>query len=185
MATAAQVRAQDERPKLEHPVPRGHAGGKVTVACKLPNGLRLQLHEAVEVAVPVLGGGVKVVKEYRPVGEPITVAGWRGADGKPKLGTVAGCGITHNVPADFWNQWLKENKEQAYVRNGLIFAYEKADHVEGQAREEKDRKSGLEPLNMGRKFKTVNGSTRSVPVDPRVPSKIRTRTERDDDGGEE
>ena len=187
MAAPTAMKEQPPEPKkVVHGVPSGQAGEKVTVACKLPQGLVMQLHRPVDVPIPILGGGVRVVEEYHPDPDcaPITLKGWRGNDGKPAQGSLAGCGLTHNVPIDYWERWLSENADQAYIRNNLVFAFTRLDDVKGFAKEAKDIKSGLEPLNMARTMKTVDGITKSVAVDSRVARetpRVTTATDRDDE----
>ncbi|EAA1504788.1 hypothetical protein LWV02_002840 [Salmonella enterica] len=90
----------------------------VTVGCKLPNGL---------------------VLEVGP--ERVQVAGWRNNAVK----IVGGYGLTQ-VEKAFWEAWLAEHCQQPYVKNGVIFAQDKANSAAAQATEQKTVKSGLEPL---------------------------------------
>lgn len=90
----------------------------VTVGCKLPNGLMLEV-------------GPKQVQ----------VAGWRNNAVK----IVGGYGLTQ-VEKAFWEAWLAEHGQQPYVKNGVIFAQDKANSAAAQATEQKTVKSGLEPL---------------------------------------
>ncbi|APW68809.1 hypothetical protein LFZ4_09760 [Salmonella enterica subsp. enterica serovar Antsalova str. S01-0511] len=90
----------------------------VTVGCKLPNGLMLEV-------------GPKQVQ----------VAGWWNNAVK----IVGGYGLTQ-VEKAFWEAWLAEHCLQPYVKNGVIFAQDKANSAAAQATEQKTVKSGLEPL---------------------------------------
>ncbi|ENR5770034.1 hypothetical protein ACFXTU_002294 [Salmonella enterica] len=90
----------------------------VTVGCKLPNGLVLEV-------------GTKRVQ----------VAGWRNNDIK----IVGGYGLTP-VEKSFWEAWLAKHGQQPYVKNGVIFAQDKANSAAAQATEQEAVKSGLEPL---------------------------------------
>lgn len=173
--TQAQLDAVAAQPKFVHEVPRGHAGAKVTVACKLPNGVVLKVHRQQDVDVPVMTGGVRTVKEFRPDLDvvPVTVHGWRSApDGILVIksgGPNGGYALTPNVPKDLWDRWREENKASLLVTNNLVFAFESADHAQGQAKEMKAVRSGLEPMNPAMTTKIVDGESRTVPVDPRWP----------------
>jgi hypothetical protein len=96
----------------------------VTVACKLPNGLQLEL------------------KGHPPVKLNGTAVHY----GTPPV-AVNGVALTHNVDADFWARWSKEYKNYTPVRLGLIFAGANDSDVIAQAAELRDVKTGLEPLD--------------------------------------
>jgi hypothetical protein len=51
------------------------------------------------------------------------------------------------VPKDFWDEWVKKNKDLAFVREGLIFAQPNAASAEAVKREREDLKTKLEPLD--------------------------------------
>ncbi len=153
-----------------------------TVACKLPNGIMLQLHREEMVRVPVLGGGIVMEKQSRPSGDPIKVFGNRAPFGEqPRAPVVASYALTHNVPADHWEQWLRENADSSLVRERIIFAYPTADEAIGVAKENKAVLSGLEPLNMGR----IKKGDKSIPKDPRLQALARITTATTKDADEE
>lgn len=169
-------------PKQEHQVPRSRSGEKVTVACKLPNGVVMQLFKKGEFRMAMPGGHFEVAEQSVPDPDhpPITAVGWRGTDGKLAHGTIGGYGLTPNVPLEFWEKWLEQNKGTQIVVNRLIFAHGSHDHISGQAKEQKALRSGLEPLDMKRETKIVNGKVMSMPLDPRVARetpRVETKTE--------
>ncbi|EFY9786525.1 hypothetical protein NQT21_002459 [Shigella flexneri] len=90
----------------------------VTVGCKLPNGLVLEVGQ-----------------------KRVQVAGWRNNAVK----IVGGYGLTQ-VDKVFFDAWLAEHGQQPYVKNGVIFAQDKANSAVSQATEQKAVKSGLELL---------------------------------------
>lgn len=109
---------------------RESLNGTVTVACKLPHGLHLQLPGHPRVTV-------------RGNAEP------RGADlvnyrGKP---IEAGYALTHGVDAAFWAQWLKLHEKMDIVAKGFIFAHAQTQSVKSHAREYEGLMSGLEPID--------------------------------------
>lgn len=123
------------------------AGTTVTVACKLPNGLILRVGKFVDRKVPVMGGGVETVSEWRQTSSMVEIKGNAreiGAD--PKAPIIGGYALTHGVDAEFWAQWLKDNAEHAAVQNKLIFAHEKTDSASGISREYEKKRSGMEPI---------------------------------------
>lgn len=90
----------------------------VTIGCKLPNGLVLE----------VGGKSVQI----------------NGANSSQVIG---GHGITHNVDADLWQAWLKQNADRAVVKNGFVFAHDKAANAKAEAKEKTDTKTGQEPID--------------------------------------
>jgi len=90
----------------------------VTVGCKLPNGMVLEVDQ-----------------------KEVTVVGWRGSETR----IIGGYGLTQ-VDKDLWDAWLAAHKEQPYVKKGLIFAQDNGNSARAQAKEQAKIKSGMEPL---------------------------------------
>ncbi len=90
----------------------------VTVGCKLPHGLHMDLGD-----------------------KRVTINGTNSA------AIIGGHGITEGVDADFFDAWMKKNKDLPFVQRGLIFASEKKADIKAQAVEKKDVKTGLERLD--------------------------------------
>jgi hypothetical protein len=91
---------------------------KVSVACKLPHGLIINVGEnSVELK------------------------------GSNSDGAIGGHGFTENVDAEFMDTWLKNNADHPAVKNKLIFVNTKTDKVKDQAKEQKDNKNGVEGLD--------------------------------------
>lgn len=139
-------------------------GATVTVACKIPNGLKLEVFEEREVHEPLFGGGTKLVKRFERTGKPgtfYTVRGPRLPFGvPPTFPIVGGFALTPGIPKDFWDKYCEQNQDSDAIRNGLLFAHESLDKVQGRCREFRGNKSGLEPLDP-----EATGKDR----DPRVP----------------
>ena len=133
--------------------------GKVTVACKLPNGLRIHVDEMMEFDEPVMGGGVKTTKRAMQKGGTVFLKGYavhQGRDAKHPV--IGGYGLTHNVDADFFKAWLEQNKDSAVVVNRLIFAHEKQYYTADKADERKDVRNGFEPVNPNKLPKGIETS---------------------------
>jgi hypothetical protein len=98
--------------------------GTVTVACRYPPGLHLELK-----------------------GHPrITVRGPSVAWGDPPH-AIGGFAMTHGVDADFMAAWLTANKELDMVKKNLIFTCPKPADAAAAATDLREAKSGLEPLD--------------------------------------
>lgn len=122
----------------------------VTVACKLPNGLVLQLFEWIDVPQPG-PGGIRMVKESVRVGQRYIVRGNRFAYGQIPDFRITdnnnGYGLTQHIPRDFWDKWIEQNKDADYVKSKLIFAHARQVDTIAEAYENQKRKSGLEPID--------------------------------------
>jgi len=141
----------------------------VTVACKLPHGIKIRDYEEGVGHEQVLGGGSRKVKVFRPKGPTYRIKGPTVPDAfKPLIEVVGGpngYAITQGMPAEVFERWLKWNEDQPFVKNKLIFGDEDADKVRGMARELASTKTGLEPLDTKMK---LNDEGRMEFVDERL-----------------
>lgn len=124
----------------------------VSVALKHPHGLILRVFDEVMVDQPSSAGVTRKVKEFLPRPETVTLKGYL-TDLKASIVQMpsmpASFAITHGVPKDHWELWLKQNKDHAYVVNGLIYAHDNSGMLSGYAKEHAALKCGLEPLDPG------------------------------------
>jgi hypothetical protein len=134
--------------------------GTVTVACKIPTGLILQTYIMEDHDEPLFGGGNKTIKRaVRSPHPPVKINGparYAGLDLPHDI--KGGCGLTYNVDADFFAEWLRQNRDEPYVKNGLIFAQPsgKSGEIDGQIRDHRKQMSGMEPMdprNLPQEFK--------------------------------
>lgn len=121
--------------------------GVVTVACKLPNGLVLRVFNETKENEPVLGGGSREVKRFVPHEDSYKINGNAKPFGQDvDWQIVAGYGLTPNIPRDFFDKWEEQNASAPYVKNSLVFAYERTDDCVSAAKDNKGNLSGLQPL---------------------------------------
>lgn len=73
-------------------------------------------------------------------------------------------GVTYDVPKDFWEKWLSIHKSHPLNTSGSVFVSESERSAKAQAKEEKDRKTGLEPKTKDELDK-VAGATELVNKD--------------------
>lgn len=124
-------------------------GETVTVACNMPNGLLLRIFEMREDQEPVMGGGWRKAEVAVQVGSSVIVNGNAIPVGVPTDRRIeSGYALTYGVSKQFWDVWKEQNKISDLVKNRVIFAYGDNDSVKDFARENKDTKSGLEPLHV-------------------------------------
>lgn len=123
----------------------------VTVACKHPHGIHLDLMGDPEIFTGPNGEKHVVANLLKRV----TVRGSADArrlenDGKivGEVGHVIGnYGLTPNIDKDFWDAWLKQNESYPMVKNGLLFAMPQLNSVKSEAKSRAAVESGLEPIN--------------------------------------
>lgn len=153
--------------KREPPVaapPR--SGQKVTVACKLPSGLRLRLYKMEEYSEPILGGGTRTAKRAVQVGAEVLLHGTATRHGQvPDFLIVGGYALTQNVDKDFFDEWLRLNGDLDAVRNNLVFAMATEGEARARATEQSKILSGLQPLDMSE----IVRDGRKVAADRRLP----------------
>lgn len=125
-------------------------GNKTRVYCKLPLGLTLRLFRMVAQREQVLGGGTRdftIAELDAEAGEVVIRGNAADRTGGPRdVRVVSDYAITEGVDAEFWDRWLEANKAMPAVVNGLIFASTKRDYGEDQARDFRDKLTGLEPI---------------------------------------
>lgn len=119
--------------------------GTVTVACKIPNGLILRLFEMVD-TTEVMPNGHRTIKKAQPKGEPVRINGYSREFMAPRAGLASGFALTRNVDADYWEEWLNQNRDADYVRNGLIFAQVQTADTKAKAKELRDVSDNQGPL---------------------------------------
>lgn len=107
--------------------------GTVTVACKLPGGLHLDMPGRPRVTI----GGTAL-----PVGVVLD------AHQQKRMQSINfGYALTPGVDEEFWEAWLEDHKTMDIVQRRMIFAYEKPNDTRAAARECEGEKSGLEPMD--------------------------------------
>lgn len=106
----------------------------VTVACKIPNGIYLDLRKGEQlIRVKLNGPGMPIPLDPK---KPL-----------PRKKIEDAAALTFGVDKEFWEQWLKKHKDYGPVKAGLIFAHEQQESVIDQARERSKVLTGLEAID--------------------------------------
>ena len=90
----------------------------VSVGCKLPNGIILELGE-----------------------KKVVLKGLNSSE------LIGGHGITEGVDKEFMDAWLLAHKHLKFVKEGFIFCHENAKNLAAEAKDRRKEKTGLEPLD--------------------------------------
>ena len=99
----------------------------VTVGCRIPNGLHLDINHDGQKARVTLNGPRKEL-----------------AGGVLRL--VETCGFT-NVDSALWEAWLAAHKDDAMVKGGHVFAESNITNAKANAKSKEKEKTGHERLN--------------------------------------
>lgn len=108
-------------------IPAAKSNETVTVACKLPHGLHLDLPQGEDNVRVTLNGS-----------NSSRIVGINDKTNEQRFGLTT-------VPKDFWETWLTlVGKGYAPVKAGLIYAHKEARSAESYAMEHDDLKNGFE-----------------------------------------
>lgn len=144
---------------------------KVTVACKIPMGVVLQLCRKVPYVEHTQAGTVVERERWDRFGAKVKVNGTSYPVIPPKgykerVAQTSGFALTRGVDAEMWDEWLKQHAEDAMVVNNLIYAFPDEESVVDFGRDFAGIKSDLGPLDMD----TLDKDGRVL--DPRVPRSL-------------
>ena|ERR1022692_163819 len=103
----------------------------ISVGCKLPNGMHLDIGRAGEPTERVTLKGINSLTA--------------GAIIRPA--TRFGFAITENVPKEFFDHWMDTHKEHPAVKNHLIFAHTQVASVKDMGDEFSEVLHGFEPID--------------------------------------
>lgn len=112
---------------------------KVTIGCKLPNGLTLEL-----IDIPT----EKVALFPRPAGKKVILNGAYDRGERRILSAVKFEYGTTMVEEEFWNAWVAHNKDLPFVKDGSVFKVALGDQKSfaSAAKDGASVPTGLEPL---------------------------------------
>lgn len=122
-----------------------NSGATVTLGCKLPHGLYLDLYAEKHLpgADPVLQARVKV-------------------NGTNSSEIIGGHGVTLGVSKEHWEEWKRRNHQNVALAKGFIFAHDKAETAVAMAKERKDVRTGFEGLDGNNPAKAVGVSAKAL-----------------------
>lgn len=108
----------------------------VTVACKLPNGIELELRDEEGNRQSHVIRGSAAQRRLESNGQML----------ESVRSVVSGYGLTE-VPKDFADEWFKRNAKYQPVVSQAIFVLPDIKSAQSKARELEKVKTGLEPIN--------------------------------------
>lgn len=119
--------------------------GMITIACKHPSGLVLELDDSREEAPTP---GANKVKFYFGTGRTVTLNGSNSShpdSPQVAVGRVsAGFGLT-DIPESFWDKWVEQHPDFPMLKNGTLFALRTQDAIMSETANRRAVKNGLEP----------------------------------------
>jgi hypothetical protein len=124
----------------------------VTVCCRVPCGLILQLCKPAKTRIPLPGGGFVEEVIHQKFGKAYRVNGYAKPAGQDLGVTVIGAprgggyAITEGIPEQFWEEWLAQNAEHDAVLNGMIFAADRKNEAVAEAKDKGALWDGLHPM---------------------------------------
>lgn len=125
------------------------AGEKVVVANKMPWPIRIRNCVPREVPITLKDGSKRTDTVFEPLPESIVVHGVGTPRGGARSGQriFMGYALTEGVDKDSFDQWLKDNREQPFVKNQLIFAMPNVSDAEAKAKENEKRVTNFEAFD--------------------------------------
>jgi len=97
-------------------------GETVTVGCKLPHGIHMDI---------ITDTGKKRVT----------------LRGNNSSNVIGGFGINPGVSKEFFDKWMSENQNLKAVKDGLIWAYKSEEGARKKALEEAEKRHGMEKID--------------------------------------
>jgi hypothetical protein len=116
----------------------------VTVGCKIPNGIKLQLrHPSHDNGRgEMVAGPVKAEFTLKGPSRPLNIM----PDSFAAELASGGFGLTE-IPEDFWLEWVSGNLTLDMVAKGFIFAEDDHASAVDHAKDNKDVRTGMEPAD--------------------------------------
>lgn len=146
----------------------------VTVACKLPNGLVLQIYEYIEEYQNSPTGPIKV-KLAKKVGAPVKLNGCALPFAViPAYPVPSGYALTE-VPVEFWEKWSEQNKDADCIKNRVVFAHERREAATDRAKEQHEEivvPGKFNPQTGANDGRVVGVKSGLEPIDPRNPPAV-------------
>jgi hypothetical protein len=127
----AQRKTLNANPRHQPHVVIPTSQNKVSVGCKLPNGMHLDIRQAGQPTQRVTLKGINSLSE--------------GMILRPSV--RSGFAVTENVPKEFFEHWMELNAAHPAVKNNLIFAHTQVASVRAMGEEFKNELHGFEPID--------------------------------------
>ena len=123
------------------------SGEMLTIACKIPMGMRLQVCKKVIMPRKTEGGLIRDTEEYHRFGKEYIVYGPAHPQNMGPHCTIIGdYALTPNIPKEHYDLWYSQHRNDPMVLSRAIFA-NSSNKINGEAKEYRATKSGLERLD--------------------------------------
>jgi hypothetical protein len=120
----------------------------VVVGCNLPSGLRLRLWRMVEQTEPT-PSGTRTFQIAEPADDKVYVVRGNAVrfGDAPAFPIIGGYALTADIPAPFWQEWVRQNEDSALVKQWHVFGAPSMREAQAIARAHEQALSGLEPID--------------------------------------
>lgn len=135
-----------QRRKITNPNKQTHvvaptSRNTLSVGCKLPHGIHMDINIKGEPIQRVTLKGINSLTQGMVI----------------RPAQIGGFAITENVPKEFFEEWMKQNRHHPAVVNQLIFAHTQRESVKDMAEDRDELKHGFEPIDPNKKVLGPNG----------------------------
>lgn len=145
----------------------------VFVASKITRGLYLDVFNPVEMTRRVVGGGVEKFTQMMRMPERVRIKpAVVGFGLLPNYPIIDGFSITRDVPADHWRKFVEQNSNYEPLTTGILAAFDTEADAIAYAKEHKELRTGLEPLDQSgdKRVQTSNNqNVGDVDIDDETP----------------
>lgn len=145
----------------------------VFVVSKITRGLYLDIFNPIVQKVPRRGGGFDEVTTQMRMPERIRIKpAVMGFGLIPNYPIIDGFSITRDVPAAHWRKWVEQNSNYEPYTMGILRAFDTEAEAIAYAKEHRELRTGLEPLNQDgdpRVATSMNSNVGDVDIDDETP----------------
>lgn len=132
---APRVRKQIYDPRTQTHIVNPTSRNTISVGCKLPHGMHLDIRQVGEPVQRVTLKGINSLQEGQII----------------RVSQRGGFAVTENVPKEFFEHWMELNKLHPAVKNHLIFAHAQAASVRDMGEEFSGILNGFDPIDPNKK----------------------------------
>jgi hypothetical protein len=132
----------------------------VAVGCRYPHGLLLRVFDMVGQREPLGGGRFADVKVAQARAEQVKLRGYLDPSIPLAVDSKGKYAVTRDVPADFFERWLKDNADSDIVKNEVVFCADSESELKAKGRDFKDERNGMQPVDPKKPQERMGGGSK-------------------------